>query len=35
MMTLWNSFIAAGTDARECTRWQIPSLAFDDVSFSA
>ena len=35
MMTLWNSLIAAGNDARECTRWQVPSLAFEDVSFSA
>ena len=35
MMTLWNSIIAAGNDARECTRWQIPSLAFEGVSFSA
>ena len=32
---LWNSLIAAGTDARSCARWQIPSLAFDGVSFSA
>ena len=35
MMTLWNSLIAAGNDARECTRWQVPTLAFEDVSFSA
>ena len=35
MMTLWNSIIAAGNDARECTRWQIPSLAFEGVSFSS
>lgn len=35
MMSLWNSIIAAGNDARECTRWQIPSLAFEGVSFSA
>lgn len=32
---LWNHLIAAGTDARPCTRWQIPTLAFSDVSFSA
>ena len=32
---LWNSLIAAGTDARSCARWQIPSLAFESVSFSA
>ena len=35
MLSLWNSITAAGNDARECTRWQIPSLAFEDVSFSA
>ncbi len=35
MIRLWNSLIAAGSDARECTRWQIPSLAFCDVDFSA
>lgn len=35
MMTLWNSLTAAGNDARECTRWQIPSLAFENVSFSS
>ena len=35
MMTLWNSIIAAGNDARECTRWQVPSLAFENVSFSS
>ena len=32
---LWNSLIAAGTDARESSRWQIPSIAFENVSFSA
>jgi PmbA protein len=35
MMTLWNSLIAAGSDARTSSRWQIPTLAFEDVSFSA
>ena len=35
MMTLWNSLIAAGSDARTSSRWQIPSLAFENVSFSA
>ena len=35
MTELWNSLIAAGTDARECARWQIPTLAFEGVSFSA
>lgn len=32
---LWNNLIAAGTDARPSSRWQIPSIAFEDVSFSA
>lgn len=35
IVTLWNKLTAAGNDARECTRWQIPTLAFEDVSFSA
>lgn len=35
MTGLWNSLIAAGTDARECTRWQIPTLAFGEAFFSA
>ena len=35
MIQLWNSLVAVGTDARECSRWQIPSLAFEEVSFSA
>ena len=33
--TLWNGLIAAGSDARTCSRWQIPTLAFENVSFSA
>ena len=35
MIELWNSLTAAGTDARESARWQIPTLAFERVSFSA
>ena len=35
MIQLWQSLIAAGTDTRESSRWQIPSLAFEGVSFSA
>ena len=35
LVELWNSLIAAGTDARSSARWQIPSLAFENVSFSA
>lgn len=32
---LWNHLTAAGSDARASSRWQIPSLAFEDVVFSA
>lgn len=35
LIELWNNLIAAGTDARSSARWQIPSLAFEGVSFSA
>lgn len=35
MKRLWNSLLAAGTDARACTRWQMPTLAFQNVDFSA
>ena len=35
MMTLWKNLIAAGSDARTSSRWQIPTLAFENVSFSA
>lgn len=35
MVTLWNSLTAAGSDARTSSRWQIPTLAFEDVSFSS
>ena len=35
MKELWTSLLAAGTDARESARWQIPTIAFDGVSFSA
>ena len=35
MTSLWNSLTAAGTDALPSSRWHIPSLAFDDVSFTA
>lgn len=35
IVELWNNLTAAGTDARPSSRWQIPSLAFDDVVFSA
>ena len=35
IVELWNSFTAAGTDTRSSSRWQIPTLAFENVSFSA
>ncbi len=35
MLRLWSSVIAAGNDARKGARWQIPTLAFDNVDFSA
>lgn len=35
IMELWNNLTAAGSDARESSRWQIPSLAFENVIFSA
>lgn len=35
MMELWNNLLAAGSDARSCARWQIPSLAFGNVDISA
>lgn len=35
MTELWNSLLAAGDDPREGTRWQIPTLAFKDVTFNS
>ncbi len=35
LVELWNSLLAAGTEARPSSRWQIPTLAFENVSFSA
>lgn len=35
MTELWNNMTAAGNDTRQSSRWQIPTLAFEDVSFSA
>lgn len=35
MKDLWSSLLMAGSDARKCSRWQIPTLAFGDVSFSS
>lgn len=35
IMELWNSLTAVASDARPGVRWQIGSLAFENVSFSA
>lgn len=35
LLELWNRLIAVGSDARPGVRWQIGTLAFTDVSFSA
>ena len=35
IMELWNNLLAAGNDARPSSRWQIPTLAFEGVAFSA
>lgn len=35
IVSLWNKLMAAGTDLRPCARWQVPTLAFEDVSFSS
>ena len=35
IMELWNELLAAGTDTRTSSRWQIPSIAFEGVVFSA
>ena len=34
MITLWNSLLFSGNDARKCTRWLIPSLAFENTDFT-
>ena len=35
LIDLWNNLIAAGNDYRPSARWQIGTLAFENVSFSA
>jgi len=35
IVELWNNLFAAGTDARPSSRWQIPTLGFENVVFSA
>lgn len=34
IINLWNNVIFVGNDARSCTRWQIPALAFEGVDFT-
>ncbi|MEG0518604.1 MAG: TldD/PmbA family protein [Bacteroidales bacterium] len=34
IIPLWTNLVFAGNDARHCTRWQIPALAFDSVDFT-
>lgn len=34
MISLWNSLVEAGNDARPTSSWRIPSLLFDRVDFS-
>lgn len=31
IIQLWQNLVAAGSDARKCARWQMPTLAFKDV----
>lgn len=31
MIQLWSRLLGAGSDPRKCARWQIPTLAFEDV----
>ena len=35
IISLWNNLIAAGNDYRPSARWQVGTLAFENVSFSA
>lgn len=35
IVELWNSLTATGTDMKASSRWQIPTVAFENVSFSA
>ena len=34
ILKLWKNIALIGTDARTCSRWMIPSLAFTDVDFT-
>lgn len=34
IISLWRNLAMAGNDARKCSRWLIPSLAFENVDFT-
>ena len=34
ILKLWKNIALIGNDARTCSRWMIPSLAFTDVDFT-
>ena len=34
IVSLWNSVTNIGTDYRECSRWRIPSLSFENIDLS-
>lgn len=34
IISLWNNLAMVGNDARTCSRWLIPSLAFENVDFT-
>jgi PmbA protein len=34
LVSLWNGFLAAGSDPRRCAKWQIPCLMFGEVDFN-
>ena len=34
LLSLWNGFLAAGSDPRRCAKWQIPCQMFGDVDFN-
>ncbi|MBO5920598.1 MAG: TldD/PmbA family protein [Bacteroidales bacterium] len=34
IVSLWNNLALVGNDARTCSRWLIPSLAFENVDFT-
>jgi PmbA protein len=34
IISLWNNLAMVGNDARTCSRWLIPSLAFENVEFT-